>query len=254
MERSFDEALEELRRVEGIELVELVDDGPHYLNPKRISRVKDVVASLGLSIVVHVPFDGLNPTSPWYEVRRASRRVVFQSLIHAYQLEAEKVVAHVGLLTSYLHVERIKSKLAEENVSYVAQLYELGEELGLKICLENAASSTFTCFATLEQIRWFLSKLEASGINPHITLDVGHAKLHGNPEDYVRFFGRRLDHIHLHDNHGRRDEHLPLGKGTLDLNKLFSALKSVKYDSSITVENLTLQDALASLEVLASQL
>jgi sugar phosphate isomerase/epimerase len=45
-----------------------------------------------------------------------------------------------------------------------------------------------------------------------------------------------LNHVHLHDNHGFRDEHLPLGVGAIELPKIIAGLKAAGYDKTITLE------------------
>jgi sugar phosphate isomerase/epimerase len=53
---------------------------------------------------------------------------------------------------------------------------------------------------------------------------------------YLEAFGDRLAHVHMHDNHGKEDEHLPLGKGNIDTHKVIRLLKEVNYDRTITFE------------------
>ncbi len=66
--------------------------------------------------------------------------------------------------------------------------------------------------------------------------DIGHLNLYGrNPVDYLTAFKDRLMHIHLHDNDGQRDLHLPMGTGIIDWDALIKTLKSV-YDGTITLE------------------
>nr|NIS40833.1 sugar phosphate isomerase/epimerase [Desulfuromonadales bacterium] len=61
-----------------------------------------------------------------------------------------------------------------------------------------------------------------------------------------------LLHMHLHDNHGDRDAHLPVGKGTFDFQRLFSLLRAHRLTPSATFENPSIDDALASRQALAS--
>jgi sugar phosphate isomerase/epimerase len=46
-------------------------------------------------------------------------------------------------------------------------------------------------------------------------LDTGHAHVNGGIQACIQAFGSRLQHIHLHDNHGEKDEHLEVGKGAI---------------------------------------
>ncbi|MBI5332296.1 MAG: sugar phosphate isomerase/epimerase [Candidatus Aenigmarchaeota archaeon] len=67
-------------------------------------------------------------------------------------------------------------------------------------------------------------------------LDIGHASLQKRkPEQFIKKFHKILRHVHLHDNHGKYDEHLPLGKGNLKIKKIIKTLKKY-YDGTITIE------------------
>jgi len=60
--------------------------------------------------------------------------------------------------------------------------------------------------------------------------------------DYINTFGDKIIHIHWHDNHGRKDEHLPIGEGLIDHEKTVRALKDIeydRYDRTITLEVFT---------------
>ncbi len=48
--------------------------------------------------------------------------------------------------------------------------------------------------------------------------DAGHWQLFGrlNMAEWLDAIGPRLFHLHLHDNHGSADEHLPVGDGIID--------------------------------------
>ena len=52
----------------------------------------------------------------------------------------------------------------------------------------------------------------------------------------VEQFGSRIAHLHFSDNHGRRDEHLAVGHGTIDFAGLVRQLKAIGYDDTLTLE------------------
>jgi len=69
-----------------------------------------------------------------------------------------------------------------------------------------------------------------------LLLDLGHANLFGrNPEEFINKFYRKLKHIHLHDNFGEEDLHLPMGVGSIDWPRTLKTLKKY-YDGTITLE------------------
>jgi sugar phosphate isomerase/epimerase len=55
-------------------------------------------------------------------------------------------------------------------------------------------------------------------------------------EEWVDVLGSRLMEIHLHDNHGEADDHLPLGQGNIDFPSLFSLLEKKKIQPTYTIE------------------
>jgi len=68
-------------------------------------------------------------------------------------------------------------------------------------------------------------KLENTKIG--ITLDIGHANIFSKIPvwEWIEAYGNRLTHVHLHDNNGEEDEHLPLGQGSIDLDRVIVALE-----------------------------
>jgi len=78
-----------------------------------------------------------------------------------------------------------------------------------------------------------------------VHLDIPHAFTSGGMKsvlDYINTFRDKIIHIHWHDNHGRKDEHLPIGEGLIDHNNAVKALKDIGYDRTITLEVFTNSD------------
>ncbi len=70
----------------------------------------------------------------------------------------------------------------------------------------------------------------------YMHIDIGHANLYGRkPEEFIRKFHKKLKHIHLNDNDGNRDLHLPMGTGNVDWENLIKVLKK-HYNGTITLE------------------
>ena len=86
-----------------------------------------------------------------------------------------------------------------------------------------------------------------------VLLDVGHAFIEGGMKrikNYIDTFENKIFHIHLHDNHGLEDEHLPFGAGNIDFKKVVQWLKEINYDKTITFEVFTsYKDAVRSREI-----
>ncbi|MBF0499246.1 MAG: sugar phosphate isomerase/epimerase [Candidatus Riflebacteria bacterium] len=106
----------------------------------------------------------------------------------------------------------------------------------LEWCSANAMTLMYEPVGDSREDRSTLEHL--FNLNPELAfhLDIGHFNLNGrNPGDFAEAFRDRLVHVHLHDNDGNRDLHLPMGAGKIDWKAFLPRLKAV-YDGTITIE------------------
>lgn len=77
-----------------------------------------------------------------------------------------------------------------------------------------------------------------------ILLDTGHLHIaihaewcrEASPQGFIRHLPAPVLEVHLHDNHGHSDEHLPPGRGTADLAAMLRALGEGGFDGPVTLE------------------
>lgn len=69
-------------------------------------------------------------------------------------------------------------------------------------------------------------------------LDVAHASFPQSdpPLSFIDRFYEKLAHVHLSDNLGQRDDHLPLGAGRVNYKTPVRELKKRNYSGTITLE------------------
>ena len=60
----------------------------------------------------------------------------------------------------------------------------------------------------------------------------------------IELHGDRLANIHIHDNHGDRDEHLTIGDGDIDYVDVFGKLSS--YQGNFVIESRDFDSAVES--------
>ena len=79
--------------------------------------------------------------------------------------------------------------------------------------------------------------------------DVGHWNLFAKVSQarWFEVLGPRMVHLHLHDNRGEGDDHLPVGAGRIDFNGLFTLVRDLSQTPSMTLEAHTRQNLLRSL-------
>jgi sugar phosphate isomerase/epimerase len=112
---------------------------------------------------------------------------------------------------------------------------------GVLACLENMIGiKEFLCQRPLE-LAGMTEGIEGIGI----TIDFGHANTVGQVDDFLPLLGS-ANHIHLHDNHGTSDEHLALGEGTIDWEKVGPAVRE-RYSGVTVVEGRSLEEAKKSM-------
>jgi len=133
----------------------------------------------------------------------------------------------------------------ETKLAWFADLVRAASDRGVVMTLENVDETP----AEVRRILDGVPDLRAC-------LDLGHAHLDRRADGgraYLDALGDRLGLVHAHDNHGGHgkegDEHLPFGKGTIDLERDVRAIVSKGFDGRATLELFsgTLDDRKASL-------
>jgi len=97
--------------------------------------------------------------------------------------------------------------------------------VGVTICVENTSSE----MGDPSYLRDFVDETRLAGLR--FNFDVGHANLSDIPEDerLEKSFSPLRDFVssvHLHDNRGEKDEHLPPYDGTIDWPAAIKLLKT----------------------------
>jgi sugar phosphate isomerase/epimerase len=101
---------------------------------------------------------------------------------------------------------------------------------GVTLALENTTSE----MGEPAYLRAFVDETRLTGLR--FNFDIGHAYLADGPaeERLERNFAPLRDltaSVHLHDNHGEKDEHLPPYDGSIDWDAAISLLKSAKNEN-----------------------
>jgi len=145
--------------------------------------------------------------------------------------------------------ERSKEAFLQNFTDSMGRLAEFAAQNQVELMLENVPSDQGH---PLESIACFSQVMSAvPALKFHF--DVAHAFIESRMngvKEYLDAFSDRLVHIHMHDNHGTEDEHLPLGQGKIDFRKVAKLLKDHGYSRTITFEVFTSQlDATRSREL-----
>lgn len=191
------------------------------------AAVRDALRSWNLPSVGHLAWY-LPIGSPVKELRQAALTVA------ASYFEAFSVI---GVPRVTIHAHWASASLFSTQDSLNWQIETLGEMIrrasghGLQIMYEPVGMMP----ETTENLDTLLKALPDLGFH----LDIGHFHLNQRqPADFIRHFAARLVHVHLHDNDGSRDQHLPPGIGSINWDETLTALKEC-YDGTVTLEVFT---------------
>lgn len=214
--------------------IEILDDGTHELDKKRVATLKEAAKSYSLEYSLHAPFADINIASPSKVMLDASMKRLRQSMVYANTLGAKLWVFHPGAKTGI--GQFYPGGDWKQNCQSIQKLYETSEKLGLNIALENLPAKYYFFMSKAEDFRKFYRE---TNLPVGIVLDLGHANLEGQIELFFKMLTDRIVHIHASDNNGSDDQHLGVGKGKIDYDWLAQTLNKIGYDKSVIIESIT---------------
>lgn len=209
----------------GFEFVDLtleVNSRPEKID---IDLIKGLLDRFGLDIIGHTPWF-LPAAIEYQELIDASFSVFSRCLDIFKNFGAEYVNIHPFPARKILGHERIINL----NIETISKVVERAKDLDIMIMLENVEP-----FYEINDIAEIINSIP--GLKFH--LDVGHVNLSRKGtrlEDYFDRFDQILKHIHVSDNLGGDDLHLPLGAGNINWKEVVKIFRSHFYDQTVTLE------------------
>jgi sugar phosphate isomerase/epimerase len=130
-----------------------------------------------------------------------------------------------------------KRKIVLDNlIKSLREIVSHAKKYKVYVMLENAPFSNG--IHNIDEFKYIIDNVDKLFVH----LDIPDAFTSGGMEsiiDYINTFRDKIIHIHWHDNHGNRDEHLPIGEGFIDHQIAVKALEEIDYDRTITLEVFT---------------
>ena len=230
---------------------------PHAFSAETVAALLALKREIGVTYTVHLPLWSVEPSTPLTPVRLGSVQAVIETIRATAALDPEVFILHA---TGALAAEFYQMRLPVAAKASLLRIFQAGARASIRqILAETDIPSRRLAIETIEfpfDLTWEL----AEEFDLSICLDTGHV-LSGFP-GRSDLFGvldhilPRLAEIHLHDSpawtpgaaivYGQ--DHQALGKGALDVARLFGCLDEAGWDGPIIFE-LTTDEALASREV-----
>ncbi len=225
-DKNLSEALEILEKK--VKYVELGCDG--NMNVMLDNNV-EITQSYDLKYTLHCPLTDLNLSSFREKIRKVSLEFVKDILETAVKVDANLIVLHPGYCVFKYDYEKALNSL----IKSLKELNNIQDEFNIQITIENMPSYDMFMFRKPDK-----EIIENLG-DLRITFDIGHSFLNKNISDFFKI-SDKIAHIHIHDNNGEFDEHLPIGKGKINFNYFKKDLKNINAIKMIELQKKSMED------------
>ena len=226
----------------GFDAIELFATRTHvdYHDPRAVNDLAEWLADTRLELhSVHAPIvEGLKG-GKWVgsfsnasgdEVRRKTALAETEAALSiAKQIPYGYLVLHLGMPT----VERVPPGDNQPNAARrsLEAIAELASRVDVRVAVEvipNPLSSADALARLIED--------ELEGLDIGVCLDYGHAHLMGDVGEAVETLSGHVWTTHVHDNHGKKDDHLPPYAGTIDWDAAMMETQKIGYDGALMFE------------------
>jgi sugar phosphate isomerase/epimerase len=205
---------------------------PPAADPDRIdvAAVRAALDGHSLGVVAHTAYY-LPLASPFASIRQACLGEFRKALDVAHRIGATVMNTHFDKPPKFFTDRQI----VEWHGEVLGPLCAEAAEVGVAIVLEHVP------FGGVNQLELIERVLEGAPLL-RFHLDSGHAKLergYDRWDEYLDRLGSNLAHVHLSDNDGTADQHLPLGsipRSTTDWPNHIHKLRASGYNGTITLE------------------
>ncbi len=195
----------------------------------RLQRHREIRRRFPGPLAIHGPFLGISYSFEDHLLRSAVRQRLDMTWNVVQEFRPQTLVLHTAFQEESIRFNYLEQWM-KDNAAFWQDEIERYAGIGTTVVLENV----------MEVSPEFQINLHDRIAHPNLKLcmDVGHVNLSSRiePARWIQAFGPRLHHVHLHDNHGDRDEHLPIGKGTIAFDPIFAALRECTPNVTVSLE------------------
>ncbi len=223
-----------LKRLHEVDVnhVEIDDEGLHTLNKRRVRSLKEVAKANNLDFVIHAPWAGINIAAPSPVLRRTILKRLEKSIVYAGQLGCRLWLFHPGSKTALSHI--YPGKDWQQNLDSVRTLLKVARREGVEIDIENVPEPFPFLMTNVGDFHRFYEELDD---DIGIVLDVAHANLNNQIQDFITQFSEKIVHMHVSDNDGTNDLHQGIGYGNIEWESVAKLVKDAEYGNLIVLES-----------------
>lgn len=187
-------------------------------------------------VQAHAP--GYNPMGICGAGHPACMRAMLRTFEACGQLQIPTVVMH----TSFSPVHQYpmdQQPYFEYNRRFLEPILEIAAKYDFTVCIENTSAKNMgSCYfpRTAGEMNEFIAFMDHPNLG--CCWDTGHAVMEGKDDQYADLIelGTNLKALHIHDNNGLSDQHLPPYCGKLQIDRIVEALKELDFAGYFTFE------------------
>ena len=219
----------------GLELCEFCTaenmDAPNFADWDSLVRQRMKKAD---RFILHAPFSEIYPSAIDPRAMRLAHERLLQAAGLAMSYGIRRMVVHGG----YLPTVYFPQWFRERSILFWQRFLE-DIPADFQILVENVLEDR------PERLLEVVSAVDDPRLG--LCLDVGHVTANTNSSlaDWLRCLDSRISHVHIHNNFGGEDRHLPLGEGSIDMEWLLAELLARAPEASLTLENILPAPSLA---------
>ena len=183
---------------------------------ERLSTSARLLQGAGLATTIHAAFMDLNTGALDATIRAATHKRFEQVFQVAEILKPRVIVVHPGL--DELRHGNDRKPWLENSIRFWRDFLPRARDIGCTIAVENIFEKEPS------SLRDLLEAIDDPAFRH--CFDVGHWNMFASIglEEWFTELGAHMAEVHLHDNHGKADEHLPPGEGQINFDLLFDLI------------------------------
>jgi len=218
---------------------EIVGEGRQTIDESTLPAIRNILETTHLTLTVHLPFSDLNLASLNHRIWEESIRQMEQCIWSAGDF-VRLAVVHPG------HLSPVGMQLPDlafdQQVLGLRRLADFAGDYGITIGLENMVNMPHIFGKHAHELSRIVSAVDRDNIG--MVLDIGHAHTNHATGEFLDIIDKVV-HVHAHDNDGSKDEHLPIGRGTVDWKPVMEKLRNFR--GRVVTEARTVAEGVESL-------
>ncbi|MFO7966385.1 MAG: sugar phosphate isomerase/epimerase family protein [Archaeoglobaceae archaeon] len=191
-----------------------------------VQSVRSALKEFNLDVIGHT-----NPFLPFILPIESIRETCLEEFTKYIDIFVQLGVDKVNIHPSYHAPFFTTRDKVDANIYFLQEVNKICESEGVTLMLENFVAP-FDSPDTFSRIIEEVPELK-------IHLDVGHCNIDQEENltyAFFKEFGEDIVHLHFSDNNGKKDDHQPLGCGSIDWEEIVRTVKRYGFDDTITLE------------------